>query len=75
MDSTRKLSVYRWPEVLVIHLKRFSYIGFGSKKLNNDISFGRQMNLNAFADAGVFHCLCIVRRSGCALERFDISES
>eukprot|EP00668_Euglena_longa_P029300 GGOE01036646.1.p1 GENE.GGOE01036646.1~~GGOE01036646.1.p1 ORF type:complete len:566 (+),score=63.56 GGOE01036646.1:83-1780(+) len=51
VDSTRKLSVYRWPEVLVIHLKRFSYIGFGSKKLNNDISFGRQMNLNAFSDA------------------------
>jgi ubiquitin C-terminal hydrolase len=51
VDSTRKLSVYRWPEVLVIHLKRFSYLGYASKKLNNDVAFSRSMDLSPFADA------------------------
>jgi ubiquitin C-terminal hydrolase len=51
VDSTRKLSVYRWPEVLVLHLKRFSYRGYASKKLNNDVTFNRTLDLSCFADA------------------------
>jgi ubiquitin C-terminal hydrolase len=50
VNSSRKLSVYRWPEVLVLHLKRFSFMGYGSKKLNVDVSFPGKLDLSRFTD-------------------------
>ena len=37
----------------MLHLKRFSFMGYGSKKLNVDVSFPGKLDLSRFTDPGV----------------------
>lgn len=38
-QASKKLDLWRLPEILVIHLKRFSYSRFSKNKLETDVDF------------------------------------
>lgn len=42
---TRQLEIWRLPDILVIHLKRFYYKGPMKKKINIDVKFGAKLDL------------------------------
>merc|ERR1719473_2097726 len=50
--STRKLSLYRVPDVLVIHLKRFSYNSWRRSKVSSTIEVPNGTDL----DVGAYCC-------------------
>ena len=53
--STKKMELYRFPEVLVVHLKRFAVGRFGGRgdKINTTVDFPlERLNLAEFAVAG-----------------------
>lgn len=45
-DQSKKLRVYRWPRILVVHLKRFSYgmSSYSRSKINTDVDFPFEMD-------------------------------
>ncbi|CAD8055887.1 unnamed protein product [Paramecium sonneborni] len=45
---TRQLEIWRLPDILVIHLKRFYYKGSMKKKINIDIKFGAKLDISQF---------------------------
>lgn len=50
---TKKLSVYRVPRVLVVHLKRFSYSTFRRSKLNTAVQFPiTRLDLSDYCEPG-----------------------
>jgi ubiquitin C-terminal hydrolase len=48
-NATKTLSLYRFPNILVLHLKRFTFQKFGRKKLDTNIEFPIHLDLNEFA--------------------------
>lgn len=49
-DQSKRLRVYRWPRILVLHLKRFSYglsAYSGRSKINTDVDFPFEMDCRA----------------------------
>lgn len=43
-DQTKRFRIYRWPRVLVVHLKRFSYGAHTRAKLNTDVEFPMELD-------------------------------
>jgi ubiquitin C-terminal hydrolase len=50
-DHSKKLHVYRWPRMLVLHLKRFSYGSHTRAKINTDVDFPHQLDMRSLAGA------------------------
>lgn len=44
-DCTKQLALYRFPEILVIHIKRFTHRAYSRSKLNTEISFPSYLDL------------------------------
>ncbi|CAD8138589.1 unnamed protein product [Paramecium octaurelia] len=57
---TRQLEIWRLPDILVIHLKRFYYKGPMKKKINIEIKFGAKLDLGQFiinsSDKSTLNC-------------------
>jgi len=47
-DVTKALAIFRFPRVLVVHLKRFQQGGYSRSKLATDVSFPHQLDLSDF---------------------------
>lgn len=47
-DCTKQLSIFRFPKVLVLHLKRFSYGSYRRSKLNTTIAFPSRLDLSQY---------------------------
>jgi len=47
-DGTKEFNIYRFPRVLVVHLKRFSYRKYSRSKLNTEVVFPPRLNLTEF---------------------------
>lgn len=45
-ECTRKLFLYRLPQILVLQIKRFSYGKFSKQKMNNRIKVPLNLNLS-----------------------------
>jgi ubiquitin C-terminal hydrolase len=45
--ATKRLSLYRFPSVLVVHLKRFSFRTFSRSKITTDVDFPLRLDLSA----------------------------
>lgn len=48
-DCTQNVSIYRYPKVLIIQLKRFCVVGYRREKLNVDVNFPEILSLAQFA--------------------------
>ena len=46
---TKKLSIWRWPQILVLHLKRFSNSNWRRSKLNTTVDFSQSIDCSEFA--------------------------
>jgi len=43
---TKQIGVYRWPPVLMVHLKRFLHKGYRSSKISTQVKFGLQLDIS-----------------------------
>ena len=49
VDIEKDLTIFRFPRLLVIHLKRFSQDGRNRSKLNTSVEFPETLDVSAFA--------------------------
>lgn len=50
-DCTKSLAIFRFPKVLVIHLKRFSFGQYSRSKLSADVRFPHDLDLTRYQPA------------------------
>lgn len=51
----RKFTIWRLPQILMFHIKRFDYRRFSSDKLNHRVSFPLDLNMSEFVkDSSIF---------------------
>lgn len=49
VDIEKDLTIYRFPRILVIHLKRFYHSSMRREKLNTTVSFPETLDVSAYA--------------------------
>ena len=49
VDIEKDLTIYRFPKILVIHLKRFYHSAMRREKLNTTVQFPEMLDVSAFA--------------------------
>jgi len=49
VDIEKDLTIYRFPKILVIHLKRFYHSSMRREKLNTTVTFPESLDVSAFA--------------------------
>lgn len=49
LDIEKDLTIYRFPKILVIHLKRFIHSAMRHEKLNTTVKFPETLDMSAFA--------------------------
>ena len=49
VDIEKDLTIYRFPKILVIHLKRFYHSAMRREKLNTTVQFPETLDVSAFA--------------------------
>ena len=66
--AARRFLIYDPPEVLVVHLKRFSAKGFGFQKIGHHIDFEPELDISRFMvkkdDRGLYELFGVVVHSG-----------
>ena len=84
VDIEKDLTIYRFPKILVIHLKRFYHSAMRREKLNTTVSFPETLDVSAYAPhsskpdlhshlssylSRLFELLCLFDRSRDEAER------
>ena len=69
----KRLTIHRWPPILVLHIKRFSYTAVSRDKINTTVRFPvRGLDLTPYVSDpnGMRLCLCLCLSLVSVLPRF-----
>lgn len=61
--ATKTFSIYRYPNILMIHLKRFNYSSLFGSKLNNHVEFKEELKLGEY----IYQLKSVINHHGSSL--------